>query len=395
MKILHVLYQSIPNISGSSIRSKFIVEMQKEIGLEPYVITSHIQEPLNKNSTYEEINGVKYYRTYIYDKYAKDLTPKKSIFLRIKKAFRMYYFYKKLDEVTKELNPDIIHAHAIFFCGIPSYLVAKKNKKKFIYEYRSNWEDNVYSEGGFKRWQYNLVRYLENFTFKKAHKIICINENLKNDVISRGIEASKIYIVPNAVDTRKFFKTQKDIDILKKFSIEEKIVIGFIGSIIGIEGIEYLVKSANNLKELKNVHFLIVGSGTHLESLKNLSKELDLNNITFTGRVDYNQVLKYYSVIDIFVFPRINSKTSQDVTPLKPLEAMACEKVVLASNLKAMNEFIIDGYNGILFESENIDDLTKKLYQVITNIDNYNEMRLNAREYVLKNRNWINNVKII
>jgi glycosyltransferase involved in cell wall biosynthesis len=368
--------------------------MQKEIGLEPYVITSVIQKPLTDGEIYEIINDIPYYRTYIFDKNSKDLVPKKSIFLRIKKSFRMYYFLNKLKEVASNLKPDIIHAHAIFFCGIPSYLVSKKLKIPFIYEYRSNWEDNVYSEGGFKNWQYKLVKHFENTTFKLADKIICINENLKNDVINRGVNPSKISVVPNAVDTRKFHPIPKNIDIIKKYNLENKFIIGFIGSLIKIEGIEYLIKSAKNLENMENIKFIIVGDGNDSQKLKKFSEELNIKNIIFTGRVPYDDVLNYYSVIDVFCLPRINSKTANEVTPLKPLEAMACEKIVLASNLKAINEFIIDENNGILFEPENIDELTYKIKNIIDNFDKYKNIGKNAREYVVKNRDWLNNVRL-
>lgn len=394
MKILHVLYSSLPDTQGSSIRSKFIVETQKEIGLDPYVITAHVQAPIKEGANSEEINNITYYRTYIEDKSSKDFTPKKSIFLRIKKFFRMYYFLKKLKEVAINLNPDIIHGHAIFFCGIPAYIVARKLKKPFIYEYRSNWEDNVYSEGGFKDWQYKLVRNFENLTFKFADRVICINENLKNDVVNRGVSPSKIDVVPNAVDTRKFYPVEKNNDILKKYNIENKFIIGFIGSVLEIEGLEYLLKVANNLRNRENIHFLIVGNGNYFDKVHKLYEDLNLNNVTFTGRVPYDDVLQYYSLIDVFCIPRVNTKTSQEVTPLKPLEAMSCEKIVVASNLKAINEFIIDGYNGVLFEPENVDAFTSKIVDIIDNQDKYKDIGKNAREYVTKNRDWINNIKL-
>ena len=64
MKVLHILYQSLPNISGSSIRSRDILKNQLKIGVKPIVITSPFQNPKTNGKSFEEIDGIKYYRTF-------------------------------------------------------------------------------------------------------------------------------------------------------------------------------------------------------------------------------------------------------------------------------------------------------------------------------------------
>ena len=122
------------------------------------------------------------------------------------------------------------------------------------------------------------------------------------------------------------------------------------------------------LTQFPKVKFMIVGDGENLENLKRLCRDKGLLDLfIFPGRVPHTDILKYYSVIDIFTIPRINSLVNQTVTPLKPMEVMATEKVVLASDVGGLADLIKDGRTGVLFKRENVDDFTKKAVDLIQN----------------------------
>ena len=167
--------------------------------------------------------------------------------------------------------------------------------------------------------------------------------------------------------------------------------IGYIGSFTDYEGLDYLLKAGAKLKEKYEGKFklLMVGDGVVLDNLKNLSKELKLDNdVHFTGRIDHNDVLDYYSVIDIAVYPRKGTKVCEIVSPLKPLEAMAIEKTVIASNVKALSEMVKNNETGLLHDKDNIDDLTRKIESVLFEKEKRDKLGLSAREWVKENRTW-------
>ena len=76
------------------------------------------------------------------------------------------------------------------------------------------------------------------------------------------------------------------------------------------------------------------------------------------------------------------------VSPLKPFEAMAMEKAIIASNVNALQEIVKDGYNGLLFEKDNIEDLADKLELLIKNKDMRIGLGKTAREWTIKHRDW-------
>ena len=140
MKVLHILYESYPHISGSCTRSNSIIQAQKRAGILPIVITSPFQKGID-NTEYDLIEGIKYYRTYINNE-DFELYKKKSLKVRFMKLLSIISFIKQVREVAKKENVDIIHSHAIFFCAISGIFASKSLGIPNLYEIRSAWIDN-------------------------------------------------------------------------------------------------------------------------------------------------------------------------------------------------------------------------------------------------------------
>jgi glycosyltransferase involved in cell wall biosynthesis len=132
-----------------------------------------------------------------------------------------------------------------------------------------------------------------------------------------------------------------------------------------------------------------VGGGRQEAELKRMAKELGVEDkVIFVGRVKHDDIKKYYSIVDAFVYPRISKRITELVTPLKPLESMAMEKIVLGSDVGGIKELVTNGQTGFLFEKENVDDLVDKMLYIAQNLSSLDPMRKNARKYVVEERNW-------
>lgn len=385
MKVLHVLQMSLPNTSGYSIRSKYIVKSQKNAGIHPIVITSPFQEKGDKQL--DSFDGIEYYRS------KSSAGSSKSKMINRMKYLYMIPFYKDILKICKKEKPDIIHAHSSFFCGVPALWVAKKLNIPIIYEVRGVWEDTAVVNNSLKKdsFQYKVIRKLENHAAKNSNRLITISKGLKKEFISRGIEESKVNVVTNGVDINNFkYIDFQDKDLLKQHNLEGKIVLGYVGSVIKLEGLEYLIKAIKKIiTHESNIHLLIVGDGKERGELERQVNDLGLqNSITFVGRVPHELVNSYYSIMDMVVLPRINNVVSNIVTPLKPLEIMAVGRPLIASDVGGITEFVEDGINGILFESENVEDLALKILKLINSQKRRDELSRQAREWVCSEKSW-------
>lgn len=385
MKILHIAYQSLPNISGSSIRTRDIVMSQKHIGLDPLVITSPFQNGITNNSC-DILYDIKHYRTYNNKPDELVTEVKSSVFKRIKKSVSFIKFFKQVKHIYLSENPDVIHAHATFYCAFAAIYLKYKYGVPAVYEVRSLWEERELknAKSFIDKLQPKLIRQIETFAMKRVDVVIAINNNLKENLLKRGVK--RIKVVPNAVNLLLVNEKSKNTN--------ESISFGYIGSISPIEGLNLVAKVWENLeKEGLNNEFHVLGGGSYANELKGIVKNLRLKNFIFHGVVDSNKIHEGFNKIDVIINPRLKSKISDTVTPLKPLEAMAYKKLVIVSDVGGMKELITHQKTGILFEHDSVESLERVIKQVIKGGIN-KEIVNNAYNYVSEEKSWLANAQI-
>ena len=382
MSIVQIFDQTIPLVSGYSMRSKYITESLKKLG---YNIDVYSSPSFYYGGSDDEINGVNYYRTSVtgWDLIKKIPILKERVLI---------------DSVVKRINSSwdgkikIVDAHSSVLNGIIGQKVASKHNVPLVYEIRAFWEDAAVDQGKTKEGslRYKLTKNLETSIIKKADKVTVICEGLKKDVIDRGIDPDKVHVIPNGVDIDMFEPLEPDMEIIEKYALKDHKVFGFIGSFFLFEGLDILVKAAKEIMLKRNdVKFLIVGGGRQENMVKELIERFDLQDkVILVGRVKHNDVKRYYSVIDCLVYPRISKRITELVTPLKPLEAMALEKIVIASDVGGLRELVTDGENGLLFKADDVDELVERCIYVLDNFENMKKLGKDSREYVIRERNW-------
>jgi glycosyltransferase involved in cell wall biosynthesis len=143
------------------------------------------------------------------------------------------------------------------------------------------------------------------------------------------------------------------------------------------------------LRHVPEARVLLVGGGPQEENLKRQVLRRGLEDaVRFTGRVPHAEVQRYYSVIDVLAYPRRSMRLTDLVTPLKPLEAMAQGRVVLASDVGGHRELIRDGVNGALFRAGSVESLTESLLALLRGRPPWEELRRNGRRFVEQERTW-------
>ena len=306
------------------------------------------------------------------------------------------YLNKSVDyllEEAKKRKPSIIHSASNFVCGYAGVKAARLLGIPSIYEIRGFWHltQSTKREGYENSDHYNVSEKLEIETAKLANHVFTITGSIKDILVENGVDESKISILPNAVDIEKFTIEKRDEELEQKLGLKDKIVIGYIGSFVEYEGLDLLIKACKMLyEEVGDVfRLLLVGDGDVFDKLRSLAEDSGLSEfVIFTGRVHHDDVQRYYSLIDIAPLPRKGFRVCELVSPLKPFEAMASGKLLITSNVKALNEIIEHGVTGLVFEKDNYQDLAEKLGSVIVDEDLRNEIAKNGNIWVKENHSW-------
>jgi len=237
VKVLHVLYNYYPDLTGSTIRSEGILKGQVHNGIDVVAVTSPFQEGYSV-SDYEILDGIKVYRAKnSIDNNLEISEKEKTLFSRLKKVFLIFKFYSYLRNKAEVEAVDVIHAHSMFYCALPSILVARKLKIKSIYEFRSLWEERFKSKGVTNFIISKLIKSIETLSLKLADQVVTINQSLRDDLVRRGVNPNKIFIVPNAVEN-------DILELATGVSAPKKVKrFGYVGNFSEIEGLELLISA--------------------------------------------------------------------------------------------------------------------------------------------------------
>jgi len=384
MKILHVLDHSIPLQSGYTFRTLAILREQRALGWE----TVHLTSPKHTRPYVERetVDGWEFFRT-------PAATGPFARLPLLGELALMQATGRRLAAVAAATRPDIIHAHSPVLNAIPAVRVGGRLGIPVVYEVRAFWEDAAASHGTGREGgpRYRLSRALETWALRRADAVTCICEGLRGDIAARGIPADKITVIPNAVNVEEFSGgAPPDVALARSLGVEGRTVLGFIGSFYSYEGLELLLQAMPLVAtKVPDARLLLVGGGPEDERLRRIAKERGLGeSVIFTGRVPHDQVQRYYDLTDVLVYPRIPMRLTELVTPLKPLEAMAQDKIIVASDVGGHRELIRDGETGNLFRAGDLTDLADTLVRVIGNRDSWPAQRAAGHRFVEQERTW-------
>lgn len=301
------------------------------------------------------------------------------------------HFTSRIIEVAEEENAEVIHAHVPYRVGIPALRAARKLGIPFIYEMRGMWEESAVASG---RWKsgglaYRRFRRMETKVLRAADSVICISQTLRREAISRGVNENKISVVPNAVDA-EVVRIESELLHEMKNKLDEKLVVGYIGSLRELEGVDLTAEAVSILKNRGiDVNFFVLSSQSGQNELRAYCDELGIaENSYIVGPVPHDQVAPFYDLIDVFVVSRPDTRVTRLVTPLKPFEAMRSGTAVVMADLPALAEIVEDGETGRLYPAENSQELAKIIDELMLDGELREYLGRNAASWVIANRTW-------
>jgi glycogen(starch) synthase len=377
LRILHVLDHSLPLHSGYSFRTLAILREQRALGWQ----TVHLTTPKQGVATalQDEVDGWLFHRT---------PSPEGTGLLA-----QMRLTAARLEEVIRDTQPDLIHAHSPVLNALPSLWVRRRRRLPVVYEMRASWEDAAVDHGttveGSLR--YRVSRALESVALRAADQVTTICDGLRADIAVRGVPPERITVIRNAVDVSLFkFGAEPDADLRRSLGLEGATVVGFAGSFYGYEGLDLLIEAARQmLPRHPRLRLLLVGGGPQESNLRAQAAAAGMQDrVIFTGRVPHATVQRYYELIDVLAYPRLPIRLTELVTPLKPLEAMAQGRMLVASDVGGHRELIRHGETGFLFRAGDPAALAAAIEDVLVRRSLWPQIRMQARRFVEVERTW-------
>ncbi|MFO0124214.1 MAG: TIGR04063 family PEP-CTERM/XrtA system glycosyltransferase [Inhella sp.] len=388
MKVLHVFDHTIPLHSGYTFRSLALLRGQRAMGWE----THHLSSPKHSaglgdradGALEETVDGWHFHRT-------PDLPGSRWPVLserQLMKALRA-----RLTEVARQVKPDLIHAHSPVLNAWPALQVGRELGLPVVYEVRAFWEDAAVDHGSTREGslRYRLTWAFETQALRRAAHVFTICEGLRQDIVARGLPEASVTVIPNAVDVGAFTPSgHPDPELQARLGLQGCVVLGFIGSFYAYEGLDLLLQALPAILQRRpDVRVLLVGGGPQDAALKAQAQALGVQDrVLFTGRVPHSEVQRYYDLVDLLIYPRHSMRLTDLVTPLKPLEAMAQGRLLLASDVGGHRELIAHGRTGHLFQAGSAEALAQAALDLLASPERWVDLKAAGRRFVETERHW-------
>ena len=286
----------------------------------------------------------------------------------------------KVRKLILKLNPDIVHIHYLGYYA----LLGLFSGAKCIVSTTWGSDINVGKKSFFKR--QILSRIL-----KKSKLFTCDAYYMRDELKKFNVPHEKIHIINFGIDSKKFFKQERNLKVLEKFNISDELTIISLRNFEPVYDIKTLIYAAKIiLKEIPTVRFLLVGKGTLENELKQMVQSLGISNsVHFTGFVDNQLLPSLISSSDIYV----STSLSDAGIAASTAEAMSCEIPVVVSDSAENDKWIDDKVNGFLFSTKNHVQLAKILINLIKDQTLRGKVGKEGRNVIVNKNDYKNEMK--
>ncbi|MGQ0652109.1 MAG: glycosyltransferase family 4 protein [Betaproteobacteria bacterium] len=383
MRVIHVLDHSVPLRTAYASRTLAMLAELRGLGWETFQITGPKQGPAA--AAEEEVDGWTFHRTPPPGGILEGVPVLGELELMGEITYR-------IEKVARRVRPHLVHAHSPVLNALPALRVARRLRIPAIYEVRSLWEEAAAEEGGARRGglRYRASRGLDGWAIKHADAVITVTNALREDLVSRGVPAAKISVIPHAVDARVCVPRDADPALRKRLGLEGRFVVGLLGPFHAYEGAAIAVEAIARLRAAGNeAALLLVGGGPELARIREQAAHSGVANaVAFAGDTDDEALARHCAIMDVLASPRLSTRLTQLVSPYKILEAMARRCVVVASALAGHSELIRDGATGVLVPPGDAAALAAALLALKRDPQRRTTLGDAARQYAAAERSW-------
>ncbi|WP_367104942.1 glycosyltransferase family 4 protein [uncultured Psychrobacter sp.] len=396
-KICYVIHNSLPYSSGGyATRGHGLLTALNAQGLDIYAMT--------RPGYPHDISDIKVEEVLPADRiddviYKRLLSPSRRDYSNYEYILKAVESYKQAFEVDR---PALIIAASNHLDGLPAMFAARELGIPFIYEIRGFWEItrlSKYPEFAQDP-MFEVEKRLEAVVAEYADHIFTLTQGMIDELESRGVHTQdRITLLPNSCNVERFDPIPKDAELADKLDIPLDVpVIGYVGTLVSYEGLDDLAVACSKLKQLGyEFRLLIVGNedatgqskGSIVQQIEQIAGETGFKDwLIMPGRIPFEEVESYYSLIDIAPFPRKAWPVCEIVPPMKTLEALSMKKAVVVSSNKALTEMITHDVNGRIFERGNVEDLVEQLQYLLDHPEKWSGYGEAGRIFVENERTW-------
>lgn len=396
MNILLINHYAGSNEYGMEYRPYYLAREWEKQGHQVTIVGasfSHLRlknPQLKKDYQEEAIEGIRYiwFKTSEY----------KGSLARIKNILMfMHKLWKYSNRLVQDIKPDLVIASSTYpLDNYVAHKIARRSGAKYTYEIHDLWPLSPMLIGGYSKYHPFIwsMQRAEDYAYKHVDKVVSLLWNAEEHCKKHGLSDGKYLTIPNGYFPGEWaedkFNLQLPIEHQKAFDdLKGKIIVGFAGGFAASGNVITLVKSAVELKNRPDIHFVLVGKGPELSSYEKVIKDNNLSNITILPAVPKNLIPAINSHFDIAYLGGLHSELHKYGTSYnKMTDYMLCSLPIVQS-VDEPGSVIERVGCGIRVEAENVIAVAKAIAKLADmTAEERKAMGKKGKEYVEKNLPW-------
>ena len=273
-----------------------------------------------------------------------------------------------------------------FFNGLAGYLVSRLKRLPWILEIRDLWPESIVAVGAItNRPVIRLLEGLESFAYRKADHLVVVTDAFEAHMMKRGIVSKKVTVIKNGVDFSLYKKPPHGSrDLSRELGLEGKFVASYFGTHGMAHHLETVLEAAHELREWKDIVFLLVGDGAERSRLVTMRDEMKLSNVVLLDQQPKNKMPELWSLSSVSVVLLKKSALFKTVIPSKIVESMAMERPVILGVEGESAELVLSAGGGLCIEPESSKDLAIQVLKLYRDPMLRQELGSSGRRYVLE-----------
>lgn len=293
-----------------------------------------------------------------------------------------------------ELQPDAIYERYSLL-GTAGIEIARERNIPHILEVNAPLSEEHARHRGIAFPQ--TIRAIEQRVLGASDQVIAVSESLRQWIVNAGVDVNRVTVVPNGVNIERF--ATDGSDIRTRLGLEDRPVVGFVGTLKGWHGTATLIRAVGSLARKRGMQtaprLLIVGDGPQRQHLEEVAREEGIADLViFTGMIPHEEMPAHINAMDIAVAPYDESPNFY-FSPLKLFEYMAAGRPTIAASIGQISDVVRDGETGLLYAPGNLAELSQRIAQLIDNPDLARTIGITARDEARTSLGWDRNARIV
>ncbi len=386
MNITYLCQYFVPEPGAPSARLYELSRVWTESGHNVTILTGMPNHPIGEIAAEyrgkwfveEQLDGIRVLRNWLF------ATPNERIFKKTLSHISFMLSVLVFGMPRMGATDVLIVSSPTFFSVFSAYVISRLQRIPYIFEVRDLWPA-VFVDLGIltNPFLIRILEFWELFLYRRAACVVTVTESFRRKLIQRGVPASIVYTITNGAAVDKFTPGPKENSVRDELGLVDKFVVSYVGAHGLSQGLETILHAAEQLRERKDIKFLMVGEGARKKDLLKLASELQLDNVIMFPAQPSVRIAEYYNASDVCIVPLRNVPLFDTFIPSKIFEIMACGVPIIGAVRGEVRSILESSGAAKLVEPEDVGALVAAICRLQKDAAARESMGFAGREFVL------------